>query len=66
MKTAVNVLAFTWFVVTSNPNTIVFVAGLVLLCLSVAQWSVPLAGSIAGAALMGIGAWPLLGRKAKD
>jgi hypothetical protein len=52
-------------VVTGNPNTVVFAVGLALLCLSVAQWSGPLAGAIAGAVLMTVGVWPFIARRAR-
>ena len=41
-------------------DTVVFGAGLAVLCLSVAQWSRPLAGVIVGGVLMAVAAWPFL------
>lgn len=53
--------------VASHPNTAVFMVGLIVLCVSVAQWSAPMAGSIAGVALMSVGAWPFVARsRAKE
>jgi len=45
-----------------NPNALVFAIGLGVLCASVAQWSGPLAGSIAGVILMTVAAWPFVVR----
>lgn len=43
-----------------HANTLVFAAGLALLCTSVAAWSPPTAGVILGCVLMTIAAWPYL------
>lgn len=48
---------------TGNPNATVFVLGLSVLCASVAQWSGPLAGSIAGVVLMAVAVYPFLARR---
>jgi hypothetical protein len=46
--------------VAANPNALVFGFGLGVLCLSVAAWSRPLAGTILGGVLMLVAAWPYL------
>lgn len=55
-------LRFAWRIFSSNPYAVVFLLGLSVLCGSVAQWSGPLAGTIAGVVLMLVAAWPFLGR----
>lgn len=47
-----------WRLVSTNAPTLIFVAGLVAVCASVAQWSAPAAGVIAGVTLMVIGGAP--------
>lgn len=53
-------------VVIDNANTTVFAVGLIVLCASVAQWSGPLAGVIAGAVLMIVAVWPFATRRSAD
>ena len=50
----------------SNPNATVFVIGLTVLCASVARWSGPLAGSIAGVVLMLVAVYPFLVRRKSE
>lgn len=47
-------------------NTAVFAAGLCVLCVSVAQWSPALAGTVCGGVLMCVAAWPFLMKKRND
>jgi len=44
----------------ANPHATVFGLGLVVLCVSVGMWSRPLAGTIFGAVLMLVAAWPFV------
>ncbi len=46
-----------------NLNAAIFAVGLIVLCASVAQWSGPLAGSLAGGILMLVAVWPIVARK---
>lgn len=55
-----------WGVAAANPNTIVFLVGLTVLCGSVARWSAPLAGALLGVVLMIVAVWPLLRMMRKD
>lgn len=50
----------------ANPNTTVFIIGLCVLCASVAQWSGPLAGVIAGLAMMAVAVRPFVARRSAD
>lgn len=43
-----------------NANTVVFLVGLLVLSLSLAAWSRPMAGTVLGLALMTVGVWPVL------
>lgn len=51
----------TWL--RANPNATVFVLGLSVVCASVAQWSGPMAGVLAGSVLMLVAVWPYLWRR---
>jgi len=44
--------------VRTNLNAVLFLVGFVTFIVSVAQWSGPAAGAIAGSVLMLIAAWP--------
>lgn len=49
-----------WMGLRANPNATVFLVGLGVLCVSVAAWSRPLAGTILGIVLMAVAAWPFV------
>lgn len=54
------VAGFAWRALSSNPNAVVFVVGLGVLCASVPRWSGPLAGAIAGLSMMAVAVWPFV------
>lgn len=59
-------LLVVWMLVIENPNAVAFFVGLVVLCASVAQWSGPWSGVIAGSTLMLVAAWPFLARRSQS
>ena len=66
MKVKIGALLFlAWMVLVDNPNATAFLIGLTVLCASLAHWSGPLAGVVAGSTLMCVAAWPFLTRRSK-
>lgn len=63
---AVRLLLAALWVAAENVNGLIVVVGLATVCGSVAQWSRPAAGVIAGVMLTTIGLWPYLRPRGGD